>query len=126
MQGRRFVDSVRVTNRLLSYDRNVNTLNHMPDGTHVLCTVNEVDHSVTFQRVDVDEEGKLRFEPMLTCDRQGAPMFSNWQAGEFDFLPDNRNRDGSYDLLLGAGYPYEEGARLYLIPDVIPSSKEAG
>jgi hypothetical protein len=126
LQGRRFVDSVRVTNRLLSYDRNVNTLNPMPDGTHVLCTVNEVDHSVTFQRVDVDEEGKLRFEPMLTCDRQGAPMFSNWQAGEFDFLPDNRNRDGSYDLLLGAGYPYEEGARLYLIPDVIPSRQEAG
>jgi hypothetical protein len=120
LQGRRFVDSVRVTNRIMSYDRNVKTLNPMPDGRHLLCTVNEAEASVTFHQVDVDAEGRLRFEPMLTCDRKQAPMFTDWRAGGFDFLPDGKNKDGSYDLVLGAGFPYEEGARLYVIPDVIP------
>jgi hypothetical protein len=120
LQARRFVDCVRLKGRVLAYSRNVNALNPMPDGAHVLCSVNEAENSVTFHRVDADSEGKLRFEALLTCDRKRAPMFTGWQAGGFDFVPDSRNKDGSYDLVLGAGYPFEEGARLYVIPDVIP------
>ncbi|MFZ4696064.1 MAG: hypothetical protein ACOYMV_13145, partial [Verrucomicrobiia bacterium] len=125
LQARRFIDSVRVKGRILVYARNVNALNPMPDGAHVLCTVNEAENSVTFHRVDTDAEGRLRFEAMLTCDRKRAPMFTGWQAGGFDFIPDVRNKDGSYDLILGAGYPFEEGARLYVIPDVIPPRADA-
>jgi hypothetical protein len=119
LDGPRFVDAIRFTNPLQSFDRNTEALNPAPDGTLLLCTSDRENRSVTFHAVDTDAAGRIVETPRLTCDLAGSGMFPNWKAGELDFLYDRINDDGSYDLVLTTRHPYEEAARLFIIPDVI-------
>jgi hypothetical protein len=105
----------------LRYYRNVDVLNPMPDGTHLLSTADVDKRSVTFHRVNVDSQGRLQFEPLLTCDLGNSGMYPGWRAGEFTLVYDTAKEDGSYELVMGCRYPYEEGAKLYIIPDVVPA-----
>jgi len=106
---------------LLSDDcRNTDVLNPLPDGAHLLCTIDEPARSVTFHRVEVDVAGQIAIAPLLTCELRNSGMFPGWRAGEFDLFYDTERDDGSYDLVLGPRHPYEEGAQLFVIPDVIP------
>ena len=126
LDGPRFVDVLRITNPLQSFDRNVDALNPAPDGTLLLCTSDRENGSVTFHAVDTDATGRIEVTPRLTCDLAGSGMFPGWKAGDFDFLYDSANDDGSYDIVMGARHPYEEAAKVFVIPDVIPPRRRMG